>query len=82
MSTRDCVYEHIIWYKTRNDGNSPTMQELCIACGIKSKSTISFHLKNLEKAGKIRRKKGRIYVTDGRWGIERWSSSLPQQLRR
>jgi len=87
MNTRERVYEHIIWYKTRNDGNSPTMQELCIACGlyiacgIKYELTIFFHLNKLEEEGKIRRKGRQIFVTDGRWSIDKNNLGIDYEVQ-
>lgn len=69
---REDVLAYIIQYKTANDGNSPTIREIMIVCGISSTSMVSYILRDLQDAGKIRIIEGSrgIMVTGGMWKVE------------
>ena len=67
------VYTCIIYYKMENDGNAPTLREICDECKISSTSKASQVLCDLAEAGLIRFSnrgkfaKGRFAVVGGRW---------------
>jgi len=71
------VYEFIVAYKRQHDGNAPTMQEIGDACFL-GKTTVFFHLQQLEKHGLIRRpepKLGNRYcqkieIVGGHWNLK------------
>lgn len=58
MNRRDEIYYYIKEFILTN-GYSPTQKEIADHCGISSKSTISYHLDNLEMKGKIIWHKGK-----------------------
>ena len=43
---------------TMEHGHSPSYRQIMDACGMKSTSHVSYHLKKLEEQGRIRRNKG------------------------
>lgn len=47
------VFKFILQFKEHNDGNSPSLREICDACGISSKSVCNHILGILEEQGKI-----------------------------
>jgi SOS-response transcriptional repressor LexA len=61
------VRQYIIEHKRANDGNSPSIRQIMIACAIPSSSVVDYYLDKLEAANVIRRKSRRIEVTGGRW---------------
>lgn len=73
------VFGYIVSHKIDHDGNSPTIREICAACGISSTSAVDYNLQKLERAKLIRltiiahRARG-IEVVGGKWlppkGIE------------
>ena len=68
-ATSQSIYRFIVWYKERNDGNSPTIREIASAVGLASVSDIPRHLSRLEEQGLIRRNKSSrgIRVIGGKW---------------
>lgn len=48
------VYRYIVEYKTRRNGNSPSLLDICAACDIASKSTARYLVRRLELAERIR----------------------------
>ena len=66
------VLTYIIAYKTANDGNSPTIREIMSGCHISSSSMVSYILRDLQDAGKIRIIEGSrgIIVIGGVWRME------------
>ena len=70
--SREEVLNYIIAYKTANDGNSPTMREIMRACRVSSTSLVSYILRDLQDAKKIRVVDGSrgIMVTGGSWKVE------------
>lgn len=77
MSRRDKVYDFIVAYKKKHDGNSPTHEEIKDAVGLKSKSSVNWHLSQLVKAGLIEMPHYGgtrfIAVVGGRWKLEKQS---------
>ncbi len=69
--TRRAVYQAIIRWKEQHGGDSPTVDELRAATGLRSKATVAYHLRGLEAAGLIRRARGRggIDVVGGAWAM-------------
>lgn len=70
MSDNDYLYQYIVNYKRRFDGNSPTRREICEDCGISSTSVATYKLHQLEAAGLIKLAAGRaghISVVGGEW---------------
>lgn len=65
------VYNYIVAYKTRNDGNAPTMREIMDACNIGSTGTVSALLRTLCERGLIRLHSHNatrgIIVVGGKW---------------
>lgn len=49
------TYDFIIDYKRKNDGNSPTTQEIALGIGLRSKSGVPEYLNRLEAEGLIKR---------------------------
>lgn len=52
-SVKQKVYDCIVRFKWAHNGNSPSIIEIGEFCGIKSTSTIRYHLIGLERLGKI-----------------------------
>jgi SOS-response transcriptional repressor LexA len=69
---REEVLQYIITHKLSNDGNSPTIREIMQMCHISSSSVVSYILRDLQDAGKIRIIEGSrgIIVTGGMWRME------------
>ena len=69
LYSRQAVLGYIVWYKTANDGNSPTIREIMAGCGIGSTSIVSYILRDLQDEGKLRIIDGSrgIMVTGGHW---------------
>lgn len=69
------VYEFIVSYKKKHDGNSPSMREIMTDLNISSTSVVTYHLEKLERMGLIKRvangQTRQIEVTGGRWMLER-----------
>ena len=69
----DKIFAAIIKFKTENDGNSPSLKQLGEMVGLASKSTVHYHLRNLEQQGKIKLLDGKaksIIVKGGKWTYE------------
>lgn len=49
------IYEFLISFKTENGGVSPTVREICAACGISTTSVADWRLLDLEDLGLIER---------------------------
>ena len=52
------IYDYICAYQASN-GYSPSVREIAVAVGLKSPSTVHFHLKTLQEAGLISRDSGK-----------------------
>ncbi|MBQ3104116.1 MAG: transcriptional repressor LexA [Oscillospiraceae bacterium] len=52
------IYDHIA-ETIRSQGYPPSVREICDAVGLKSPSTVHFHLKHLEEAGYIEKSAGK-----------------------
>ncbi len=61
------LYQYIINYKRHNDGNTPTIREICTDCGISSNSVAVYRLRQLESANLIKRRDGKIFVIGATW---------------
>lgn len=48
------VYDYIVEFKARHDGCAPSVMEIAKACGMKSTSTVRYHLDGLESMKMIR----------------------------
>lgn len=72
------VYQFIVNYKRRHDGNSPTFREIMEGCTITSTSMVLYYLTGLEKRGLIRRPEPvfgnrnatKIEIVGGRWLLD------------
>jgi len=66
------VLRFIVRFKQENDGNSPTMREICDGCGIPSLSHLDVILNKLDEAGWIQREGGKrgIRVAGGSWSYQ------------
>jgi SOS-response transcriptional repressor LexA len=68
----ESVMDFIIRFKSEHDGVAPSVQEICDACGLQSKSHADYILTRLEDEGRIRRneKEARmIMVPGGQWTL-------------
>ena len=66
----DKIFDFIVDYKKKNDGNSPTVRTITEQFGISSTSVTYYVLRKLVKWGKITLNKGTaqlINVVGGRW---------------
>ena len=45
------VFQYIVWYKQNYSGDSPSLRDICAACGIESPSVTNAILKRLEARG-------------------------------
>jgi SOS-response transcriptional repressor LexA len=65
------VFSFILKFKASNDGISPTIRQICEACGISSTSVVAKILKRLEQRGWItlepRFQTRNIKVVGGHW---------------
>ena len=66
------VYQYILAYLAEH-GYAPSVRDICDAVGLKSPSTVHFHLKNLAELGLIEKGafKGRAIVPVDRAAVER-----------
>lgn len=66
----DVVFDFVVEFKHKHDGNSPTLREICDGLQISSTSMAHRALADLHKQGRIRvdtsRARG-IIVVGGRW---------------
>lgn len=51
---RERIYQFIVDFKAQHDGNSPSVREIMTAAGITSTSVTDYHLRALERQGRIR----------------------------
>lgn len=69
---REDVYQFIVRFKRAHDGNSPSMDMIAAALYV-GKTTAYYHVRMLEKEGRLRRTDGvkrSIEVVGGRWELE------------
>jgi DNA-binding MarR family transcriptional regulator len=70
-ATTEAVYRCLIAFKRDNGGDSPTAREIAERLDIPSTSTVAYHLRKLEQAGRIIRPAGiharRIVVPGYEW---------------
>jgi SOS-response transcriptional repressor LexA len=69
MSSKDNqVLKFIIRYKSENNGNSPSYEDIMAACGISTKSHVKAILDKLEVSGALERDGTRhIVVPNSEW---------------
>lgn len=65
--TDEDVFRAILSHKQQHDGNSPTLQAICDATGLYSKTTVIYHLDSLQRRGLLRAHSPRIETTGGQW---------------
>lgn len=53
-STEQAILDFVIAYKESHGGTSPSYEEIMEGCNISSKSTVGYHLDNLEQQKKIK----------------------------
>lgn len=53
--TLDSVFDFLVKYKTKHNGNTPSLREIMVGCNISSTSVVNYHLMKLEIGGKIKR---------------------------
>jgi DNA-binding transcriptional ArsR family regulator len=72
--TRDQLFDFIVAYKRLYDGNSPSLREMSAALEGLSISVVNYHLKGLERAGRIVLggfgRSRSIGVVGGQWRFE------------
>ena len=61
------IFDFIVHYKKREDGNSPTIRDIRDGLNISSTSVVTYHLGVLEKRGLLRRDGHNISVVGGWW---------------
>ena len=74
------LLNHIMEYKIKHDGNSPSVRELQAMLGLRSTSSVFHHLHSLRRAGLIRPSSAEhhsIEVIGGRWLPPEPDFSLP-----
>lgn len=70
IETDIMVYQIVEEYKTKHDGNSPTLEEISLRSNLSSKSHIHSILKKLERAGYLKYKGIRqIELTGGFYAL-------------
>lgn len=68
--TTDTVYEFIVKFKLRHNGNSPTLREIAHGCDLSSNSTVTYHVNKLKEDGRVVVRDGMarsIDVAGSRW---------------
>jgi hypothetical protein len=78
--TREAVFEFVVDYKRRHDGNPPSTPEIAEACAI-SDATAYYHLTKLEAEDRIHmggERRCLIEVVGGQWTFE---STQPTEER-
>lgn len=69
------VFEYIVGYKRRHQGNTPNLRQIAQACKISGPSVAFYHLTQLKLLGKVIVTSGRgepleIEVPGGEWRYE------------
>ena len=68
MSKDNQVLKFVIHYKSENNGNSPSYEDIMAACGVQSKSHVKKILDKLEVSGALERIGTRhINVPNSQW---------------
>ena len=77
--TRQLVFDFLIRYKSSHGGNSPSVRDICGGCNLATTSAGVYHLRKLEKEGRIfigdYSKYRAIEVIGGKW---RYEPELPE----
>lgn len=70
----EIVYHYIISYKTKYDGNSPSIRQISRDCNISSTSMVAYYLNKLISKGMIEISddtvSNKIMVKGGRWRMD------------
>jgi len=53
MKTTELIYQYILRFKQRHDGNSPSIRQIMIGVGLGSTNSARWQLSKLEQEGKI-----------------------------
>lgn len=61
------IYRYLIKYKLVNQGNSPTLRDMCSVIGVDSTSLIIHYLDDLAGLGLIKRSNQGIEIVGARW---------------
>jgi SOS-response transcriptional repressor LexA len=64
---KDEVYDFIVEYKTKHEGNSPSFAEIMEGCQLNSTSQVNYYLDQLEIEGRIRRDGVKSIYIGGKW---------------
>jgi hypothetical protein len=75
---KERIFWYIVEYKRNHDGNSPTMREIMVGCGISTTSMVYLYLNQMKAAGLIRRPEpesgircsASIEVVGGEWTFD------------
>lgn len=65
--TRDAIFKYLIDFKFNNDGLSPTIRDIMEACGLRSSSQVSYHLRALQQMGRLSLRRQGIVISGGKW---------------
>jgi len=71
--TKNIILSYLVEYKRAHDGNSPSIRQITEGCNLSSTSVVAFHLRKLERDGKIRLTDHafrNIEITGGQWIFE------------
>jgi SOS-response transcriptional repressor LexA len=90
MNILQRIYRFLVEYKVDNNGNSPTLREICEACTISSTSVAIYYLRKLQELGLIHlegaMKSRSITVQAGRWqmmaSLDEVLKTIPNTIRR
>jgi SOS-response transcriptional repressor LexA len=81
-STREQIFDYLIRYKKKHDGNTPSNRRIAQDCHV-SPSTVAHHLARLERANRIRLSDDEyrsIEIVDAEWVPPRtWDSEAGGQ---
>jgi predicted transcriptional regulator len=68
------IYQYIVTFKEKYDGNSPSFREIAIGCDISSTSMVNYYLDQLIDEGLIEMAEGlersKIMVKGGEWRLK------------
>lgn len=65
------VYNFVKQYKTNNNGNSPSFDDIMEACNISSKSTVKYYLLKLQEQGYLEFDGVRsITIPNSEWSVK------------
>lgn len=67
----DAVYDFVVAYKGRHGGLSPTYRAIKEALKISSPSVVSYYVKQLIEAGKLKKDGHKLSVPGEAWSLEK-----------